>query len=192
MRRHRPPHGETVSHRCRHHDPTDQPSKQREEWLLPGETLHAETVAHAWRYLAMDVPYDHRTILFGGPIGWTVSAIASAIGNRRTRQAAERLSAPQWRYLGRVPVIATSDRFLVWYEAAWWPVWLDAVASFELADGSMNLAFDQDAPLRFAGDDLGAFVQVLPRSRREAGGLVEPPESAGRSWRTDGHIESVQ
>lgn len=163
MRHHRPPHGETASQRCRYHDePTllCEPETS-EDWLLPGEAVQAETTAHAWRYLPLDVPYDHRTILFGGPVGWTISAIASAIGNRRTRQAAERLAAPQWRYLGYLPMIATNERFLVWYEEVWCFVWLTAVTSHSIDNGSLCLTFEADPPYRFEPEDLGALADVL-------------------------------
>jgi hypothetical protein len=115
-------------------------------WLLPGEIVRAQVEADAWRYLALDVPYDHRTILYGGPIGWTVSAIASAIGNRRTRRAAERLAAPQWRHLGHLPIIVTNRRLLVAYEGEWWPIWFDVIDSVDRRGDHIVLSFESDPP----------------------------------------------
>lgn len=146
MRHHPRTHGETLTQqRCRQHTHAadEQPT---ESWLQPGERVHAEITADAWRYLAIDVPYDHRTILFGGPIGWTISAIASAIGNRRTRQAAERLAAPQWRYLGHLPIIVTNQRLIVWYEHEWWPIWFEMIERCDIADDTAVLTFPEDAP----------------------------------------------
>ena len=153
MRHHPRTHGHTAArHRCLHHDTVvEEPTA--EGWLQPSEHVHAEIQASAWRYLALDVPYDHRTILFGGPIGWICSGIASAIGNRRSRQAAERLAAPQWRYLGHLPIIVTNHRLMVWYEDGWRPVWFDAVERYDLRDNALVLTFYEDPPycLRASG-----------------------------------------
>lgn len=134
---------------------------QEPSWLLPGETVHAQIEADAWRYLALDVPYDHRTILYGGPIGWTISAIASAIGNRRTRQAAERHAAPQWRHLGHVPIIVTDRRLLVAYEGEWWPIWFEMVEQFDVRDDAVVLTFCDDPPYCIHGPAVRALVEVL-------------------------------
>lgn len=128
---------------------------QEPSWLLPGETVHAQIEAGTWRYLALDVPYDHRTILYGGPIGWTISALASAIGNRRTRQAAERLAAPQWRYLGHLPIIVTSRRLLVTYDGDLWPISFDVIDSVCRRGEYMVLGFESDPPYALQTPMLG-------------------------------------
>lgn len=146
MRHHPPTHGERLTQqRCRQHA-HPAPGQPTENWLQPGECVHAEITADAWRYLAIDVPYDHRTILFGGPIGWTISAIASAIGNRRTRQAAERLAAPQWRHLGHLPIIVTNQRLVVWYDNDWWLVWFAGIRDWNLTDTHLEIHFLDDPP----------------------------------------------
>lgn len=161
MRHHPRTHGHTAArHRCLHHD-TAMDEPPTEGWLQPGEHVHAEIQADAWRYLALDVPYDHRTILFGGPIGWICSGIASAIGNRRTRQAAERLAAPQWRHLGHIPIIVTNQRLLVWYEDDWRSVWLDIVERYDLREDVLVLTFYEDPPYCLRGSDLSAVMEVL-------------------------------
>ena len=106
-------------------------------------------------------PYDHRTILFGGPVGWICSGIASVIGNRRSREAAERIAAPQWRYLGHLPIIVTNRRLLVWFDGDWWPVWLDAVTCYRRVDRSIYLDFDSSAPYRLETDMLQPVLAVL-------------------------------
>jgi hypothetical protein len=144
-----PPTAPSPAGRCHtHHRVVEEPQHgpNGQSWLLPGESVHAEIHADAWRYLAIDVPYDHRTILYGGPVGWTISAIASAIGNRRTRQAAERLAAPQWRYLGHLPIIVTNQRLLVWYADQWNNVWLSAIEHVSIDGHRLELYFTVDPP----------------------------------------------
>ena len=139
--------------------------RQQPSWLVPGETVHAQIEVDAWRYLALDVPYDRRTILYGGPIGWTISAIASAIGNRRTRHAAERLAAPQWRYLGHLPIIITNRRLLVAYEGQWWPIWFEMIERCDVTDDTAIATFHEDAPYYLRGIDLAsAFAAIGLRS----------------------------
>lgn len=162
-------HGETLTQqRCRQrtHAADEQPT---ESWLQPGERVHAEITADAWRYLAIDVPYDHRTILFGGPIGWTISAIASAIGNRRTRQAAERLAAPQWRYLGHLPIIVTNHRLMVWYENEWWPVWFAGVRDWNLTDDHLEIHFLDDPPYLLSSPHTSIITPMLKTHLGRAG-----------------------
>lgn len=163
MRHHPRVHGEKLTQqRCRQHTHAAE-EQAADSWLQPGEHVHAEITADAWRYLAIDIPYDHRTILFGGPIGWTISAIASAIGNRRTRQAAERLAAPQWRHLGHIPIIVTNHRLMLWYENDWWPVWLGAVAlwPFDARTDVLELTFDGEPSYRLVGPDVVYVRSVL-------------------------------
>jgi len=57
---HHPPTPVVDQPRCRSHRPP--PAIEQPEWLLPGERVHTEITADAWRYLALDVPYDRRTL----------------------------------------------------------------------------------------------------------------------------------
>jgi len=95
--------------------------------LLDGEAAYAEIDAEASRWLAQDAIYERRSLLLGGPIVMTATALASCAANRRRRSAAERAAAPQWRPLGLVRVVASDLRLLVYHEDAWWSVWYDAV-----------------------------------------------------------------
>src|SRR5258708_171907 len=89
--------------------------------LNTDELTYADLDASGWRYVGFDsVFYERRTLLAGGPFVMAMTALASAIGNHRRRQAAELLAAPQWRPLGPVRVVVTSERLLVWHEQAWW------------------------------------------------------------------------
>lgn len=137
--------------RCRSH--RRPPTTEQPEWLFPGERIHAEITAEAWRYLALDVPYDRRTILFGGPLGFLCTGLASMIGNRRTRRRAEALAAPQWRYLGRLPIIVTNRRLLIEHGGAWWPIEADSIRSAQVEGCNVTLLFKDDPPyaLRFIG-----------------------------------------
>lgn len=130
--------------RCRAHRPP--PGIGQPDWLLPGERIHAEITADAWRYLALHVPYDRRTILFGGPLGFACTGLASMVGNRRARRTAEAMAAPQWRYLGHLPIIVTRHRLLVGYTGSWFPLWFGAVARSTWREGGLHLEFHDDAP----------------------------------------------
>lgn len=130
--------------RCRTHRPP--PTIEQPEWLLPGERIHAEITADAWRYLALDVPYGRHTILFGGPLGFLCTGLASMIGNRRARRAAEAVAAPQWRYLGHLPLIVSNRRLLVACEGEWWPIWFEMIERCDLTDDTVVLTFHEDPP----------------------------------------------
>lgn len=131
--------------------------------LVHGEHAYAEVDVEGWRWLAADVVYERRLTLLGGPVLMTVSALASAIGNRRRRLAAERISAPQWRPLGTVRVVATDRRLLVWHESAWWSVPFDAVAAWDVDAGSpaLTLSLTDGAPYGLAGPSVPLLVVVL-------------------------------
>jgi len=143
---HHPPTPVVDQPRCRSHRPP--PAIEQPEWLLPGERVHTEITADAWRYLALDVPYDRRTILFGGPLGFACTGVASMIGNRRARRRAEALAVPQWRYLGHLPIIVTNRRLLIEHEGAWWPIWFEMVERLRAEGDSAALTFVDAPPYR--------------------------------------------
>jgi len=43
--------------------------------------------SHGWRYCAIDVPYEHRTVMFGGPILFAATGIAGLVARRRRLEA---------------------------------------------------------------------------------------------------------
>lgn len=131
--------------------------------LLHGESAYAEVDVEAWRWLAADVVYERRSTLLGGPVVMTVSALASATGNRRRRLAAERAAAPQWRPLGIIRVVVTDRRFLVWHESAWWSLSFDAVVAWEVDAGApaLTLSVREVAPYRVVGPSVPLLVVVL-------------------------------
>lgn len=131
--------------------------------LVHGEHAYAEVDGEAWRWLAADVLYERRSTLLGGPVLMTVSALASATGNRRRRLAAERASATQWRSLGIVRAVATDRRLLVWHESAWWSVSFDAVAAWDVdpVSPALTLSLTEGAPYRLAGPSVPLLVVVL-------------------------------
>ncbi len=122
--------------------------------LAPAEVLHASIGAHAWRYQALDVTFGHRRVIaLGGPFAFGLTAVASAVANRRTRLAAERQAAPQWRFLGHLPVLATSERLFVLHEGAWASVWYGAIRQLRpaLAEHRIELVFEDDPPYALQG-----------------------------------------
>lgn len=131
--------------------------------LDPGEEAYADLQLHGWRYHAIDVQYDHRTVMFGGPLLFAATGLASLAANRRRRQEAERLGAPQWRPLGPLRVVVTSSCLLVWHQGAWWPVWYSGVADSRAWPDQrmMDLYFTSDPPYRLAMAGAWPFAGVI-------------------------------
>lgn len=122
--------------------------------LDPGEVLHASGCATAWRYQPLDVAFEQRRcVVLGGPMLFGVAAAATAAANRRAREDAERRAGAQWRPLGQLQLLATSDRLLVLHQGAWASVWYDAIRQMRpfLAEGRLELIFEDDPPYALAG-----------------------------------------
>lgn len=136
----------------------------------PGELAFADLHVSGWRHYALDqVAYERRTILFGSPFLIALTGIASAIGNTRGRQAAERAAAPQWRPLGPLRIVVTSQRLLVWFEQAWWSVWSSAITDMRLDPASrcLDLYFAADPPYRLVGSQIPALAVMLAHEIRD-------------------------
>lgn len=121
-----------------------------------------------WRYCGIDdVLYERRTLLFGGPIVMPITAIASALVNRRRRQQAERIAAAQWRPLGPLAVEVHPDRLLVSRNGEPGTVWLASVVEIRTHQGNdtVDLFFDADAPFRFSGRDAPRLAAALDGRR---------------------------
>jgi hypothetical protein len=132
--------------------------------LEVGEVLHATGDADAWRFQGLDVPYvQRRGFAIGGLITFGVTAAATAAANRRARVEAEQLAAPQWRPLGRVPVLATSHRLLVLHQGSWASVWYESIRQMRpgLAEGRLELFFDDDPPYLLQGPSVPYLAVVL-------------------------------
>jgi hypothetical protein len=133
--------------------------------LDPGENAYADMGSHGWRYCAIDVPYEHRTLMFGGPFLFAATGIASLVASRRRRREAERLAAPQWRPLGWLRIVVTSRRLLVWHHERWWSVWYSAVTTVRwTADPSaVEIHFASDPPYRLSGEGAASIGVLLSR-----------------------------
>ncbi|MEX2548447.1 MAG: hypothetical protein WD830_11785 [Chloroflexota bacterium] len=132
--------------------------------LAAGELAYGDLFPHGWRYFGLEaVAYERRTLLAGGPLLMAMTGVASAIGNRRRRQAAELMAAPQWRPLGLLRVVVTSERLLVWHENDWWSVWFANVTDVrpDAVNGVLELVFDSDPPYRLAGPGVASLGAVL-------------------------------
>lgn len=120
--------------------------------LLPGERLVTGPVAaHGWRYESIEVAYDRKTLMIGGPVLFVLTGIGSAIRNRSARKAAEARAAPRWRPLGPLTVLATTDRLLVWHQDAWRSVWYSAITSSSCEARRLELTFADSAPYLLDG-----------------------------------------
>lgn len=123
--------------------------------LSSGELLHAFGEAEGWRFHGVDVFVDQRRpVVLGGPITFGVGALLTSRGNRRALADAERMAAPQWRPLGLMPVLATSQRLLVQRDGVWGSVWYSAIRQFLPAvdEGRLQLLFEDDPPYLLAGE----------------------------------------
>lgn len=131
--------------------------------LAPGERAYAEVDVEAWRWLSLEVLYEHRSMMVSGPVLTAVSALASAAGNRRRRLAAERAASSQWRPLGIVRVVATDGRLIVWHEGDWWSVSFDTVAAWQVDPDAcaVTLSLKEGAPYRLAGPSVPLLAVVL-------------------------------
>lgn len=130
-----------------------------------GEGAYADLQVHGWRYHALDVQYEHRTVMFGGPLLFAATGLASLTANRRRRHEAERFAAPQWRPLGPLRVVVTSGRLLVWHQGAWWPVWYSCLAGLRVWSErpSLDLYFESDPPYRLEGPGTASLSVLLER-----------------------------
>src|SRR3546814_339590 len=100
------------------------PSVASRVLLEPGEVLHADVTAQGWRFAGADVTYaEPRAVAIGGPVMFGLVAATNAAARRRARREAEMLAAPHWRPLGRLRILATDRRLLVWHQAEWASVW---------------------------------------------------------------------
>lgn len=132
----------------------------------------ASALVSGWRFQPAEVAYEHRTLLFGGPVSFALSGLASLCGNRRARRAAERASAAQWRDLGPIEVIATPERLLVLHEGSWWSVWYSAITNIAHSQNRLEMHFVGDPPYLLVGD-VAAVAAVVERSVEHASVLSD-------------------
>lgn len=156
---------------CAAHRQTDAPNQPDLGLLQPDERALASVSVHGWRYESAAVTYERRTLLIGGPIGFAVSGLVSMAGNRRARRAAEQAAAAQWRPLGSIEVVATTNRLLVLHEGAWWSVWYSAIEHATHDGNRLELRFAADAPYLLVGDvaDLAHIIERVFSVDRGAG-----------------------
>jgi len=132
-----------------------------------GEVAYGDLTATGWRYFALGhALYEKRTILVGGPLLMMATGLASAIGNRNARVAAEAAAAPQWRPLGSLRIVLSSERLLVWHQQAWWSVWLSGITDVRRypEHQTLDLFFGSDPPYRLVGPDVVPLGVVLAQA----------------------------
>ena len=133
--------------------------------LDAGEEAYADMAVHGWRYYAIDVRYEHRTVMFGGPLLFAATGVASLVASRRRRREAERLAAPQWRPLGPLRIVASSHRLLVWHQDSWWSVWYSVVTTvrWTVEPHALEIYFASDPPYRRSGAGAASLATLLTR-----------------------------
>lgn len=122
--------------------------------LLLEERLISDAVAvYGWRYESAEITYERKTLMVGGPLLFVLTGAASALRNRSARRAAEAQTALQWRPLGPLTVLPTTDRLLVWHRSAWWSVWYSSMEHATCDGSQLHLQFlHAAAPYLFVGD----------------------------------------
>lgn len=137
--------------------------------LARGEVAYADVFVHGWRYYGLGgLLYATGTMLVGGPLMMALTAMWSRCVNRRERCEAERIAEPQWRPLGRLRVVVTSERLLVWHRGAWASVVFDTIVHLQLHPGAeeVDLFFASDPPYKLAGPGVWALVVLDAYHRR--------------------------
>src|SRR3546814_17717865 len=73
------------------------------------------------------------------------------------------LAAPHWRPLGRLRILATDRRLLVWHQAEWASVWSHAIRELQpaLEVGRLDMTFEDDPPYSLAGPWVPYLTVVL-------------------------------
>ena len=134
--------------------------------LEDGELAYADASAFGWRFYAVEVPYEHRTVMVGGPLLFAVTAIGSWASNRRRRRDADRQAKPRWRPLGQIRVVVTSSRLLVLHHGGWYPVWYSAIAEVHAMpdSGMLDVTFVADPPYRLAGTGICSLAPFIERA----------------------------
>lgn len=133
--------------------------------LADDEVAYADITAFGWRFHAIDVPYEHRTVMFGGPLLFAATAIGSWASNRRRRREAHRQAMSQWRPLGQIRVVVTSTRLLALHNGGWYPVWYSAIVEARSTPDSrtLDLTFVADPPYRLAGPGICSLAPHIER-----------------------------
>jgi len=122
--------------------------------LQADELEYAAADAEFCRFYGLDGgSYVHSTLLMGGPFMMAATGIASAVGNRSRRTAAEVQAMPQWRYGGRTRAVLTSTRLLISSEGQWLSFYHGAILELQPhpATSSMFMAFEGTSPLSLRG-----------------------------------------
>jgi hypothetical protein len=145
--------------------------------LAHGEVLHADLLAECWRYCPADVAYEaQRPVAIGGPVMVGLVAAAGAISRRRARRGAEAVAVAQWRRLGDLRILATSERLLVWHGSGWSSVWGCSIRAIcpDLDAQWLDLLFDDDPPYRITGPGVPLLTVIVALVVARERGLAVP------------------
>ncbi len=122
--------------------------------LKADETEYAAAEAESYRYYGLDGgSYVHSTFLMGGPFMMAATGIASAMGNRSRRTAAQYEAMPRWRYIGPTRAVLTSARVLASSEGQWISFYLGGILEINPhpAQYTVTIAFEESPPLSLRG-----------------------------------------
>ena len=118
------------------------------------EREYAATECESYRFYGLDnAGYAQSTLVMGGPFMMAATGIASAMGNRSRRNAAELQAMPQWRYGGPTRAVLTSARLLILSEGQWVSFYLASIREMQPdpAHYSLAMTFEGCPPLALRG-----------------------------------------
>ena len=112
--------------------------------LRPGELQHAQLLMDMSQFTGMDVEYSTGYAMSGGLIGMAAGLAVSAAANANARRRAEAMARPQWRPVGRCPVIVTNQRLFLGLHGTWSSIWYSDLVQLapNVAGWSVVLSFE--------------------------------------------------
>ncbi len=152
--------------------------------LKADEAEYAAADAESYRYYGLQGgSYVHSTFLMGGPFMMAATGIASAVGNRSRRTAAEFEAMPRWRFGGHTRAVLTSARVLTCSEGQWISFYLGGIVEIcpHPANYSVTMAFEDCAPLSLRGPwipYLSIALFYLLHGRADPRAIEVPPADA--------------
>jgi hypothetical protein len=129
-----------------------------------GEIQHGAMLVDLSAYCGMEVEYSTGGYGFGGGLLFVAAGMAAgAVRDANARRRAEAQSRAQWRPIGRLPAVITSQRLIVMIEGRWTTFHLTNLVSMQpdLANFVVILHFEGADPLMMRGPWIPWFVVVV-------------------------------
>lgn len=150
--------------------------------MRSGEDAYADVPVEYSRFYAMDVSYDHHSVVAFGSAGCILGALAvNAAGNAIARNRALALGAAQWREHQIARVVLTNERMLILTRLRPLSFWHDDLAEF-LPDPDvfrLLLTFPDCEPVQLRGPAVPWLAVAMARLIYEPEQLMMIPGFTG-------------